>query len=164
MAAGHLGALVEADSAAAGARSSAWLDDWMFGRIIADALVKQGTERSAAARSVNLLGALFVQDGWFSLQEPPRETASSLLQAWTGDASARSYLLIHAYDGVEWFNKEAFEELVWWSFARLAVQLRAAGVEGQALSAALQSGYAVVQELLQAEQRSGFRIDRLEIA
>jgi hypothetical protein len=161
MAAGQLGALVARDPAAAAACSRSWLDEWLFGKVIADALTGMGIERSAAARSLDLLGVLIGQDGWFTLQVKPQMLAEALLRGWLDDKGARRYLLIHAYDGVEWFNKEAFEELAWWTFARLAVQQRASGTTGAALSAALQLGYAVVQELLRAEEHSGYRIDRL---
>jgi hypothetical protein len=119
--------------------------------------------------------------------------ADRLLRTWTQDDDARRYLQVHAHEGVQWFNKECFDELVWWSFAAEVITHRIADTDkamvteeetnvippapetaAQAsniqdnlvrdnLVQVIGSAYAVIQLLLEAEQQSGYQLDLLVV-
>jgi glycosidase len=142
-------------------RSRNWLDEWLFAKQIAAVLGEMGADKSALARELAILRFLVGQQDWFDPQAEAELLARRLLQTWLKDDNARRCLLVHPYEGVEWFNKEAFEELVWWNFIWLTVRLRSDGVEGKQLENALRLGYRVVQSLLKAEQQSGYQVEKL---
>jgi glycosidase len=154
-------------------RSRAWIDEWLLGKQIVLALQGMNLDAEAAERSLPLLRLLTGQSGWLSAQADPADMAGRLLQSWIADEDARRYLKVHTYQEAQWFNKECFEELVWWSFAAEVIRLYAAQAQEDQPKAAkpskagfarlLASANAVVQLLLQAEHRSGFQMDRLEI-
>jgi hypothetical protein len=153
-------------------RSRLWIDEWLLGKQIVLTLKEMGLEAEAAERDLPLLRLLTGQAGWLS-GDDPASMAASLLQAWVVDQDARRYLKVHAHEGVQWFNKECFEELVWWSFAVEVIRLHGAQAETAEEPAsqpqqaktiqALALANAVARLLLEAEQRSGYRLDKLEI-
>jgi hypothetical protein len=155
---GELGG--EADGAG---RSRALVDEWLLGKQLRDALVELGVEAGAAARSLPLLRLLLGQAGWSSEGEP-QALADRLLQGWLEDEDARRYLKIHTYEGVAWYNKECFEELVWWSFAAEVIPLFAEETLSQAqLAQRVASAYTTASLLLEAHQKSSYQVERLKI-
>ncbi len=134
-----------------------WLDEWLLGKIIAETLRGMNVETGAAARDILLLKALSATQGWFDAQAAPTTLARGLLALWLNSADARRYLLVHPYNGVQWFNKETFEELTWWTFALQAVRGSAAGEGVESLRAA----YRAAQALLEAKEASGYQVEKL---
>jgi hypothetical protein len=166
-------------------RSRAWIDEWLFGKQIVAALKEMNLDAEAAERSLPLLRLLTGQVGWLSGDDPVA-MAKQLLQAWATDEDARRYLKVHTHESAQWFNKECFEELVWWTFAVEVIRLHGAQevsaqspeaqpgetkvtqadfakADAQAFAQALALANEVAHLLLAAEQRSGFQLDKLEI-
>ena len=78
------------------------------------------------------------------------------------DSAARRFLRVHPYEDVLWFNKEAFEELAWWSFALELIAIKAdPEVNLPQFEKALQSCYRTYLALLKAAVDSGFQLDKL---
>jgi hypothetical protein len=139
-------------------------------------------ETGAAKRDLPLLRLLAGQSGWAGAGEPSL-AAGRLIQNWARDDDARRYLQVNLHEGVQWFNHECFDELVWWSFAAEIITHRPsqeeegplaaeeasatepvpAEIPEQKLAEVIGSVYAVAQLLLNAEHRSGYRLDKLEI-
>lgn len=142
-------------------RSRAWLDELWFGKAIADALVGLGVDPAAARRSALLVGVLTDHGGADVEGDDATMRAKNLLKKWLADDAACQYIMVHDYDGVHWFNQEAFEDLAWWSCAWETVRSRALLTEANSAGTRLLSIYRNVLALLDAEQRSGYRVDKL---
>ncbi|MGB6423502.1 MAG: alpha-amylase family glycosyl hydrolase [Anaerolineales bacterium] len=98
-------------------QSRTWIDEWLLGKIIAGALKDMGIEEDAAWRSVGLIKSLTSHQDWFSCIESGTKNGYQTLKSWLQDVEVQRYIQVHRYKGVLWFNKEAFEELIWWMFA-----------------------------------------------
>jgi glycosidase len=136
---------------------TAWLDEWLLAKIVAETLRGMGMEASASARRALLLKVLAATTDWFDAQAAPEALARDLLARWLAEANARRYLLVHPYDGVLWFNKESFEDLTWWTAALQIVRSSAAQLEVDALQVVFQAA----QALLDTKERSGYRVEKL---
>jgi hypothetical protein len=88
--------------------------------------------------------------------------ARTLIQGWLADETARRFLRIHSFEEILWFNRESFEELVWWTFALEVVLQRGAqdNSDGK-FDKALGRCDEVVEDLLKAEERSGYQVEKL---
>jgi hypothetical protein len=142
-------------------RSRSWLDEWLFAKQIAAALGEMGVDKAAVSRALAIIRFLVGHQDWFDAQADAALLTRRLLQTWSKDDDARRCLMVHSFEGVEWFNKEAFEELAWWSFIWLAVRLLSEGLDGKRLENALRLGYRVVLSLLEAEQQSDYQMEKL---
>jgi glycosidase len=153
-----LGRAVAAD--AAGQQSRSWIDEWLLGRIIAGTLRDLGLDDAASARSVTLIKLLTSQQSWHC--RPGAGQAYLVLEELLSDGDVQQFLGVNRYQGVLWFHKEAFEQLCWWLLAVAAIQIssdprRPAPEAAEQIAACS----AVVQALRQAEERSGFLVERL---
>lgn len=144
------------------ARSRAWIDEWLLGKVIHEALQGLSAQPSASQRSLDLVRVIISNQGWLEAQTGARETAHALLNSWLGDEAARRYIQTHVDDGVLWFNKEAFEELAWWT---IVVELVLHRARPSLTTARLRKGaryaQAVWEELRRAEERSGYQLEKL---
>jgi glycosidase len=148
------------------AQSRAWIDEWLLGKIIAAVLVEMGVDEGAARRHVALLRLITSLPGICMSEADDQEpSAAAVARCWLEDPDAQSYLYVHRYQDVVWFNKEAFESLCWWALTISVVQAYpdASGdsVESEAVGDALVSGYRVVKALLAAAEESGFQVEKL---
>ena len=81
---------------------------------IAEALAILGLEGDDRWRASARIRASFAHAAWCPLaEEPPIRRAPSL--SWEHDPDVAWLLGVHEYDGDRYFNKESFEQLIWWS-------------------------------------------------
>ena len=144
-----IGAVGDAPDARATAR--AWLDELRLGPVLANAFRELGLDEGAAWTAVSRVRVLLAL-------EPASATRFGgpairrLLEGWFANPDLRGFLGVNRHDGVTWFNKEAFEELLWWWQVLTAVDGPTAGlVPARRLS----------DRLLAAAAESSYRVDRL---
>ncbi len=143
-------------------RSRDWIGEWLLGKQIAQALEGLGVETAYARRSADLVRVLTSNQGWFGADATPQQMAERLLESWVEDELARQFLRSMPIKGTLWFNKEAFEELVWWSYALEVIQLRAVLDDPTDwFKKVLLACAEVVKELLKAEEKSGYQLEKL---
>jgi glycosidase len=102
--------------------SRSLVDEWLLGKILANTFIETGFDENEAWRKVSLVKILIGHQNW---HKPKQETdqAFHILQSWLRDGQIQQYLAINRYQGVLWFNKESFEDLLWWMFTVAAVDI-----------------------------------------
>ena len=161
----------------AGEISRTWIDEWMLGRIISAALQDMQLSETEAWRSVGMVRILTRHHTWWQsipapdAPEKPAEaaletapTAAGVLRAWLSDRDVQAFLNMNRYQDVLWYNKEAFDDLLWWLFVTAIIDLTAAELEPQISKATLQkiiTCFGVIQHLHQAEQESAYQVEKL---
>ena len=146
--------------------SRTWIDEWLFGKIIADVLQQLGLDASDAYQQVALARLFTTVPGLYTPEMDRDEPqAPGVLRTWLADPDVQRYLLIHTYDGVVWFNKEAFERLCWWAFVMSTVRAHRAASgeipETEMVCDTLLACYQVAETLLAAAEGSGFQVEKL---
>ena len=154
----RLGGIADATNGAP--RSRAWIDEWRLGRIIADVLRELGLEEAVAWRTVEVIKVLVSHQDWPGAPDGLR--AYPALAAWLGDGEVRRFLGVNRFDGVIWFNKEAFEELLKWMYAVTVVEVAADPSRSDAdVVAGVVARHDLVRLLEQAERESQYQVERL---
>ena len=88
---------------------------------------------------------------------------AQLLQTWLRDAELQRFLSFNRYQTILWFNKESFEEWVWWAFASAVIHLASKSADtpdGVAIEL-VSSWYHLVQRLRQAAEASEYQVEKL---
>jgi hypothetical protein len=76
------------------------------------------------------------------------------------DDDVRRILQVNRYQGVLWFNKEAFERLLWWMLLLAAVAMDVEPLRPQA-EEEFGMAYDVVGVLQEAARESGYQVEAL---
>ncbi len=149
-------------SAATAEQSRTWIDEWLLGKIISRALVDLGVGQAAAWRSVAALKLLIGHQDWWKPDLKEKLTAYKLLQDWLKDSDLQSFLGVNRYQGILWFNKESFEELLWWFFASAVLDVTTGpDLNGEEVTRQVIDLHGLITSLQAAETDSGFQIDKL---
>ncbi len=154
-----LGKLVSAEEFAA--QSFAWIDEWFLGRLLATTLREFGLNETEAQHAVAVIKTLTAQQGWSRSDLTPKKRAAGALEQLLNDPWTRQFLGVNVYNGVEWFNKEAFEELLAWLLAAETIEASADGVD---VPDAIIAAYDVIKQLQTAEAESEYQVEKLRKA
>ncbi|HTP11670.1 MAG TPA: hypothetical protein VMP08_25625, partial [Anaerolineae bacterium] len=145
--------------------SRAWLDEWLLGRTIAQTLIALDIADWQAWSAVNLIKVLTTQQQWCATDVPAKKRVSQLLDTLLADEDARSFLKVNRYNEIEWYNKEAFEQLLWGLFAVAAIDVIAdEGVDPAVVPDVLIAAYDVIKKLQDAQADSEYQVEKLKAA
>jgi hypothetical protein len=142
--------------------SRSWIDEWLLGKIVAGALRDLGLDEGAAWQAVATIKILTSHQRWFEMQAPKKKRAYQVLESWLKDDEVQQFLQVNRYRGVLWFNKEAFEQLLWWMLLPAVVTVSADPLRPPAeVAQEIVALYDVVKKLQRAEEESGYQVERL---
>ena len=142
-------------------QSRTWIDEWRLARIIEETARQLGLPGPEAAHIPALLRVLTSQQDWASRLDP-RLSAAALLEGWLQDSDIERLLGINRYQGVLWFNKEAFEEFLWWMFFLAVIQqISDPRKSASEIVEAILRSYSLIDRLLRAKEASGYQVSRL---
>ena len=117
----HLGEMVSELNP--GEISRTWIDEWLLTKTISAGLLDLGLSRLDIEKSLTLIRLMAGHADWYDRFGKDEEPSSSILQAWLKDPELQRYLKINRYQDILWFNREAFEELLWWLYTASLVTL-----------------------------------------
>ncbi len=137
--------------------SAEWLDEWLLGKRIAAALEEVGLDAGEAWRAVTAVKILLRAAAWLPDNDDPAPLHTLLHRAFQS-AEVRSYLGVNRHRGILWFNKEAFEQWVWWLNIRTALDNLDAP---QPDIATLERTYRQTESLLNLAGRAAYQVDAL---
>jgi glycosidase len=143
-------------------QSRSWIDEWLLGKIIAGALRDLGLDEETTWRGVAIVKLLTTHQGWFDAQAPGKQRAYRVLETWLRDSDVQSFVQVNRYQDALWFNKEAFEQLLWWMLVPAVVALSAdPSRPATEVAGGITECYRIIQQLLRAELESEYQIEKL---
>ncbi|MFC2030386.1 alpha-amylase family glycosyl hydrolase [Chloroflexota bacterium] len=143
-------------------QSHTWLDEWLLGKLLVGALQDLGLHGEAAWRCVGIIKILTDHQRWLEFESTKKERAHRILVSWLRDRQVQQLLQVNRYEGVLWFNHEAFGELLAWMLTLAAVEISAdPGLEPETVPVQVVSCYDVVNKLQRAEEASGYQVVEL---
>jgi hypothetical protein len=150
--------------------SRAWIDEFLFGKLVTAVLKELNLDEYTIQRQVNLVKIVTSLQGWHQADDRTTETNPrdsqlntrslyELVQVWLKDLDFQRYINVNRYQDKLWFNKEAFEDLLWWLYAGACVDLAALGTKK--FPSGLLQAYQTIQSILLAGVGSGYQVDML---
>jgi glycosidase len=139
-------------------RSRSWLDEWMFGKIIEETLIEMELDEGQAQEGLLAVRALISQQAW-ALKS---KKAPKILTSWLRDEDIQRLLGVNRYQGILWFNKEAYERLLRWMLAIAVVTtLTNETLTNKQKDKAVQTQWVLIQKLEQAALASEYQVEKL---
>ncbi len=146
--------------------SRAWVDEWLLGKIMAQCMSDLGMTEPEAWRAAGIVKLLISHQDWTSPLEAPEKTtkksaAYHVLQRWLKDSDVQRFIGVNRYQGILWYNRELFEEWLWWMFAIAVTQVLSASETGEQASGQISAYFDVITALQKAEKASQYQIELL---
>jgi hypothetical protein len=138
------------------------IDEWLLEKIVTETLLDLGVSHDQTLEMVLLLKILVANQNWFVGVSPKRKKTPALLKGWLNNFEIQEYLKVNRYDGVIWFNKEAFDKLTQgllavalinlWSNPQLSVQEATEKVK---------NCYKIIRHIRKASQKSEYQVEKM---
>ena len=142
-----------------GRRCRARLRDWRLDDSIAGGFRQLGRDESAAWRATEAVLAIQELPMW---RPGGASDAPAVLEAWLADEGVRRALHVHRYQDVEWFDGDAYGELVSWTTWVAAVRLvEYPEAYPRTAEPMLRWVARLGEDLRRASVEAGYRVDRL---
>ncbi len=141
-------------------QSRSWIDEWLLGKIMASALADFGQSEPDAWRAVAVIKLLTTHQRWFETKGPQEKRAYQVLEAALQDAEIQQFIQVNRWQGALWFNKEVFERWLWWMLVLAVVDARRTRSADEAAQYIVER-YAVVADLVHAEEHSEYQVEKL---
>jgi hypothetical protein len=155
------------DPAQAAEQSRALFDEWLLGATVERSLAGLGLDDGAAMVGAALVRVLLAHER--ALVEVGGRGPRGVLEALLSDGDVRDFLGVNRYRDVLWFSQERFDALV---AGLLTTAIATSTIEpspeaGPGAKAEpvaepdLADSYALARSLREAEQESGYQLERL---
>lgn len=142
--------------------SRTWIDEWLFGKIIATSFQGLAAEEGKAWWGVALVKILTAHLRWHRFESPQKNRAFLVLQSWLQNEDVRNFIQINRYQDVLWFNQESFRTMVDWMFVIAVVNILAdTEAKENDVEKRILDVYTVVDRIQSAEQASEFQVEKL---
>ena len=143
-------------------QSRTWIDEWRLGKTIFGMLKDLGLEERAAWSSLAVIKWLTSQQRWFEAKSSGQKQAYATLELLFKDEDLRQFLQINWHQDIWWFNKEAFEEMLWWLMMVAALEIGSDPLRPiNAVIEELERCYSMIQKWQQAEEKSEYQAGKL---
>ncbi len=137
--------------------SRSWLDEWLFGKWLGETLRELGVDDAGCEQAISTVKLLL--NNQFAEHANAGLPAALIIRRMLSNPDIQAYIKLNRYQEVLWFNKEAFESLLWWVMFIAVIEME----PGELNVAQLDQlpVFAVVQQLAQAKDVSEYRVDKL---
>ncbi|MBI5301095.1 MAG: alpha-amylase [Chloroflexi bacterium] len=143
------------------APSRSWLDEWMLGKLIANALREFGVREDQLAHALGALKVMTTHQDWHA-SLGARKRRAQIVGMWLADAETERFWQVNRYNDILWFNKEMFEAFLGWMLASAVVSV---GIDTPAKQKKIAAAYTIIKPLPQAAKKSAYQVEKLlEIA
>jgi len=140
--------------------SRSWLEEWGILRMVQETLETLGLDHQQAQSGVSILKLLVSQQNWVG--KISDQSQLSLLKSWLQEEEIRNFLDINRHRGILWFNKEAFESMLWWMMATALIHMVADPKKNLAeVIEDLFEAYRSIETMIEAEKQSKYQVESL---
>jgi hypothetical protein len=149
--------------------SRSWIDEWMLNKILGSTLSNLGVDDRSTWRLILLIKLLTTHHRWWTglvseENEGGKASAYHILDGLLADSAAQAYLGVNRYQDMLWFNKESYEDLLWWLFVIATVEVSSQYLETEPASAGskiIQRLYDEIGNLIELAGISGYQVEKL---
>jgi glycosidase len=143
-------------------RSRSLIDEWLLGKIIIEALLASDLSQQEAHEAGQLLKILVEHQYWYLDSIKKKEAIPTVLSSWLENPEIQEYLRFNRYEGVLWFNKEAFDKLtrslLTVSLINIQVDPNFSGKQKRKRS---KRCYKIIHAIRKASAKSGYQVGKL---
>jgi len=143
-------------------QSRTWIDEWRLGKTILSVQRDFGLEEAAAWSSLAVIKLLTGYQRWFEVKSSEQKQAYTILESLLKENEVQQFLQMNQYNDIWWFNKEAFQEMLWWLMMVAALTIGSDPLRPvKRVVEELQECYAIIQTWQKAKEESEYQVEKL---
>ena len=121
-----------------------------------------GLEETAVWSSLTVIKWLTGHQTWFEEKLSDQTQAYGVLESLFRDSEVQQFLQMNRHNDIWWYNKEAFEEMLWWLMLVAALTVGSDSLRSvNAVVEELQRCYAIIQTWQKAGEKSEYQVEKL---
>lgn len=141
-------------------QSLTWFDEWLLGKIVRSTIQELGTDEWVAWREEFLIKILIEHHNWF--KDDDREGQLTRMKDILKDPNVQNYIHLNRHEGVLYFHKESFEELMYWLFVISTIDFIARSTLDEGIiPSGIVDRHEIVQDFIQAAEKSKYRMENM---
>ena len=145
-----------------GAQSRIWIHEWELDNTILTVLKGLGLEEALSWKSLTVVKLLTGYQKWFEAKSADQKQAFTILETLFKDGEVRQFLGVNQYNDVWWFNKETFDEMLWWLMIVAALTIGSDPSRPiNVVVEELEGCYSTIQTWQKAEEESEYQVEKL---
>jgi hypothetical protein len=140
--------------------SNAWLDEYQLTKPLAEALRDTGSAEEEIQEQMLLLRLGISHQDWYdqAVQQPFEE----LVKNWLTDPEIQAFLRVNRFQGVLWYNREAFDRFTWWiSLLPIVKGLSNPSRDRTSTIETMLNIFEIIDPLKKLESRSEYQFEKL---
>ncbi|MBN2011124.1 alpha-amylase [candidate division KSB1 bacterium] len=156
-----LGGITDLENSADQSRT--WIDEWLFGKVMAGAFSDMEHDEAESWRMVTLVKIITTHQQWYAAKPKTKEENwYHALNTLLKDDDVQQYIQVNRFQDVLYFNKESFDSLLWWLLMIAVVQIAAdITVSKQEARDRMARCHDIIQQLHNAEAKSKYQVEKL---
>jgi len=140
--------------------SYTWLNEWQFNKILANVFREfTGADDFQVTKMINMVNIL-TREGKLN-EEIKQKHLREILEARLSDPLLQRYLGVNRYQGILWYNKEAFEEYLWWLTTVNVIEILTHEEQPSHQVKKIAEIYKIIKKLEEADKTSNYQVDEL---
>lgn len=143
-------------------QSRSWIKEWLLDRILAGVFRELGCDEGSACWKVLMVEVITTHQRWYEIKAEEGREAYKIILSWLKDEDIQHLIQVNRYQEILWFNKESFEELLWWMFLVSFIKISASEKKTHEEKAEdILKAYNLIERIKEAGEESGYQIERL---
>ena len=143
-----------------GVLSLVWAEEWQLYKTFSDAFSQMNFTEAEISHSLKALRLITSQQDWYSLIG--KKPLPQIARAWFSTPEIQDFLQVNRFEGILWYNREAFADFLWWMAVTAFIHCEMNPQCTRSDSAETLLGcYSILQRLLKADQSSEFQLEKL---
>lgn len=138
-----------------------WLDEWKLNKILKNSFIGLGATEDDSHHLSNLVRLLIRYHNELRMSKSGKNYIAAMIKKWLSDPELQNYIAVNRYQEKLWFNKERFEELIWMLFIASLIEVQTDHAGKDVILRAWRRIYKIISQILNAEKRSEYEIDKL---
>ena len=143
-------------------RSRSWIDEWLLGRILASSIEDLGSSESDSWDLIRIIKILTTHQNWYEVKSPKSKRAYRILETFLEDEDVQRFLQVNRYQGILWFNKESYDQMLAWMMSIAAINIFAnPDIDLSQMVEQIAYHFQVIRKLKKAESQSDYQVEKL---
>ncbi|KAF0112337.1 MAG: hypothetical protein FD147_210 [Chloroflexi bacterium] len=137
-----------------------WMDEWKLVKTFEETLYASGFTEPEIHQALLSLRLSVKFQNWY--EENKNLPTSTILTNWFSNPELQAYVKVNRYNDILWYNRESFNQLLWWMFMIPVLQAQSSGNANMVTTTETILGvFEIIKKLKALDKKSEYKVAKL---